>query len=304
VAEPHVSILVTGKTGQVGSHLARVLESVGRVHAVGRETMDLADPDTIRRTVRALHPQVIVNAAGYTAVDRAEADASTVHRVNAAAPGVLAEEAKRIGALLVHYSSVYVFDGTKADAYDETDPPNPINEYGRSKLAGERAITAVGGDFLILRASWVYDARGRNFLLTMLKLARERNVLEVVDDQVGSPTWARAIAETTTDILRDVGRARERAGVYNLAAEGGVSRYAFTERALEGARGVGSGAARPRLARIRTPDFPLPAARPLNSVLDSRKLQSTFRLSPGTWEQQLGACLAALAHEQSRILPT
>jgi dTDP-4-dehydrorhamnose reductase len=231
-----------------------------------------------------------VNAAGYTAVDRAESDVSTVHRVNAAAPGVLAEEAKRIGALLVHYSSVYVFDGTKAAPYEETDAANPINEYGRSKLAGECAITAVGGDFLILRASWVYDVRGRNFLLTMLALAAERDVLHVVDDQIGSPTWARAIAETTCEILRDAGRARDAAGVYNIAAQGAVSRYDFTRRALE----LGEATKRPRLARIGTPDFPLPALRPLNSVLDTAKLQSTFGVKASGWEHQLRTCVAAI----------
>jgi dTDP-4-dehydrorhamnose reductase len=299
-----VNILVTGKTGQVGAHLARLLREIGRVHAVGRETMDLIDADAIRRTVREVRPDVIVNAAGYTAVDRAESDALTVHRVNATAPGVLAEEAKRIGALLVHYSSVYVFDGTKASAYDENDTPSPINEYGRSKLAGEQAISAVGGHFLILRASWVYDLRGRNFLLTMLGLAAERDVLHVVDDQVGSPTWARAIAEATTDVLRNVGLARDAAGVYNLAAAGSVTRYAFTERALDISREVGTGAARPRLATIRTSDFPLPASRPLNSVLDSSKLQSTFGARSATWEQQLRRCLTLLAHEQSGSVPT
>jgi dTDP-4-dehydrorhamnose reductase len=283
-----VNILVTGKTGQVGCHLAQLLPSVGRVHAVGRETIDLADPDAIRRTVRELHPDVIVNAAGYTAVDRAESDVRTVHRVNAAAPGVLAEEAKRIGALLIHYSSVYVFDGAKDAAYEEADPTNPINEYGRSKLAGERAIAAVGGDFLILRASWVYDVRGRNFLLTMLALAAERDVLHVVDDQVGSPTWARAIAEETAHILRDVGRARDASGIYNVAAQGAVSRYDFTRRALE----LAEAARQPRLARIATPDFPLPAARPLNSVLDCAKLRSTFDVEGSGWEHQLLACLA------------
>jgi dTDP-4-dehydrorhamnose reductase len=268
-----------------------VLGRVGRVHAVGRETMDLADPATIVRTVRTLHPEVIVNAAGYTAVDRAESDASTVHRVNAIAPGVLAEEAKRIGALLVHYSSVYVFDGTKASAYDETDPTNPINEYGRSKLAGERAIAAVGGDFLILRASWVYDARGRNFLLTMLNLARSREVLEVVDDQVGSPTWARSIADTTVKILGNVARAREAAGLYNLCAQGAVTRHDFTRRALE----LHEVARRPRLVRIATTDFPLPAPRPLNSVLDSTKLLEAFRLEPVSWEHQLRGCIGEIA---------
>jgi dTDP-4-dehydrorhamnose reductase len=299
-----VNILVTGKTGQVGGHLARLLPSIGRVHAVGRETMDLADPDAIRRTVRDVRPDVIVNAAGYTAVDRAESDVTTVHRVNATGPGVLAEEAKRMGALLVHYSSVYVFDGAKRSAYDETDPTNPINEYGRSKLAAERAIEAVGGNFLVLRGSWVYDARRRNFLLTMLDLAAERDVLHVVNDQVGSPTWARAIAEATTDILRDVGRAREASGIYNIAAQGAVSRYDFTRRAIEIAHTVGIGTGRPRIARIDTADFPLPARRPLNSVLDSRKLHSTFGLQLSTWEEQLRGCLTSRAHVRSRTVPT
>ncbi len=298
-----MKILVTGESGQVGAHLAHLLPSVGRVHAVGRATMDLADPDAIRRTVRELQPQVIVNAAGYTAVDRAESDVRTVQRVNAAAPGVLAEEAKRIGALLIHYSSVYVFDGAKGGAYDERDATNPINEYGRSKLAGERAITAVGGDFLVLRASWVYDLRGRNFLLTMLALAAERHVLHVVDDQMGSPTWAYAIADATADILRDLGRARDASGIYNLASQGSVSRFAFTERALALANDLQTGSARPRLDRIKTADFPLPAPRPLNSVLDSRKLQSTFGLRLSTWEQQLRGCLAALADTFSRTTP-
>jgi dTDP-4-dehydrorhamnose reductase len=299
-----VNILVTGKTGQVGAQLVHTLPSVGRVHAVGRETMDLADPDALRRTVRAARPDVIVNAAGYTAVDRAESDASTVDRVNAVAPGILAEEAKRIGALFIHYSSVYVFDGTKAGAYDETDATNPVNEYGRSKLAGERAITAVGGDFLILRASWVYDVRGRNFLLTMLALAGERDVLHVVEDQVGSPTWARAIAEATAGILKDAGRARDAMGIYNLASQGSVSRHGFTERALEFSGTSGIGAARPRVARINTADFPLPARRPLNSVLDSRKLESTFGLELSSWEQQLRGCLSALAHARSGTVRT
>jgi dTDP-4-dehydrorhamnose reductase len=250
--------------------------------------MDLADPDAIRRAVREIRPDVIVNAAGYTAVDRAESDVTAAHRVNAAGAGVLAEEAKRIGALLVHYSSAYVFDGAKRSAYDETDPTNPINEYGRSKLAGERAIASLGGDFLILRAGWVYDGRRRNFLLTMLALAAERDVLHVVDDQVGSPTWAGAIAEETTEILRDVGRARAASGIYNVAAQGAATRYEFTRRAFE----LAESAKRPRLVRSATPDFPLPAARPLNAVLDTTKLRSTFAIEGSGWEHQLCACLA------------
>ncbi|MGZ8267522.1 MAG: dTDP-4-dehydrorhamnose reductase [Burkholderiales bacterium] len=288
-----MKILLTGKTGQVGFHLARTLSAVGTVRATGRNEVDLSDPDAICRTVRELRPDVIVNAAGITAVDNAESNPEPVHTVNAIAPGVFAEEAKRSGALLVHYSSVYVFDGTKRTAYTEADRPNPINEYGRSKLAGENAITAVGGDYLILRASWVYDVRGRNFLLTMLKLAAERDLLQVVDDQVGSPTWARAIAEATTALLGDLARAREAAGLYNLSSVGGVNRYDFTQRLLELNRGAND-AHNPRLVRIRTADFPLPAARPLNSMLDTAKLSSTFEVDLTGWEHQLRACLAEL----------
>jgi dTDP-4-dehydrorhamnose reductase len=287
-------ILVTGKDGQLGAHLARMLPALGHVYATGRESLDLAHADAIRRTVREMRPNVIVNAAGYTAVDKVESDARHAQQVNAIAPGILAEEAKRIGALLVHYSSVYVFDGTKPGPYSENDAPHPINAYGRSKLAGERAVAAAAGDYLILRASWVYDVRGRNFLLTILELAAERDVLRVVDDQVGSPTWASAIAQTTACLLGDVARARDASGVYNLAAEGAVSRFDFARRVLELEPASNAGGSRPRLVRISTSEFPLPARRPLNSVLDNRKLTSTFDVRPATWEHQLRACVREL----------
>lgn len=299
-----MKILVTGKDGQVGARVAHALSSVGRVQALGRANMDLTDPDAVRRTVRELHPEVIVNAAAYTAVDRAESEGRIAECVNATAPGILAEEAKRIGSLLVHYSTGYVFDGTKRGAYDEADTTNPINEYGRSKLSGERAITAVGGDFLILRTNWVYDLRGRNFLQTVLALATERDVLHVVDDQVGSPTWAYAIAEVTADILRDCRHARDASGIYNFTAAGSASRHAFAERALALANNLGMATATPRLVRIRASDFPQPAARPLNSVLAGRKLHSIFGLRLPPWEDQLRDCLAALANTLSRTNPT
>jgi dTDP-4-dehydrorhamnose reductase len=214
--------------------------------------------------------------------------------VNAVAPGVLAEEARRLGALLVHYSSVYVFDGTKSTPYVETDTPNPINEYGRTKLLGEQAIAAAGGDHLILRASWVYDVRARNFVLTMLKLAQTRNALHVVDDQLGSPTWAHALALATCVLLRDVADAKAAAGIYNLAALGGVNRYDFTKCMLDLTRTLRPGRPNPRLTRIKTPDFPLPAARPLNSVLDSTRIIRAFDVPLQNWEAQLRGCLAEL----------
>lgn len=290
-----MKVLLAGKTGQVGAQLSGLLPPVAETIALGREAMDLARPDAIREAIRALRPDVIVNAAGYTHVDDAESNAALVHAVNAVAPSVMAEEAKRLGALLVHYSSVYVFDGTATRAYTESDPPNPINEYGRSKLAGEQGIAATGACALILRASWVYDVRGRNFLLTMLRLAAESDVLRVVDDQTGSPAWARSLAEATAAILRDVGRAREAPGVYNVAALDSVNRYDFTQRALEITRARNASQAAPRLTRIKTVDYPLPARRPLNSRLDTAKLQRTFGVVPGRWETQLGACLDLFA---------
>ena len=187
-------ILVTGKTGQVGWELQRTLATLGQVIAPDRRGMDLGDPDSIRAAIRACSPQIIVNAAAYTAVDQAESEPDLALAINGAAPGIMAEEAKRLGALLVHYSTDYVFDGAKSGPYTEDDQPNPLSAYGSSKLAGERAIAASGARYLIFRTSWVYGARGKNFLRTILRLAQERDELRIVDDQVGAPTWCRAIA--------------------------------------------------------------------------------------------------------------
>ena len=198
-------ILVTGRNGQVGFELQRNLAGRGQVVAVGRDEMDLSDPDAIRRVVREAKPDLIVNAAAYTAVDQAESEPELALAINGVAPGILAEEAKRLGVALIHYSTDYVFDGSKAAPYTEEDEPRPINVYGRTKLAGERAIQAVDVPHLILRTSWVYSARGKNFLLTILRLAREREELSIVDDQIGAPTWSRAIAMATGGILAHLG---------------------------------------------------------------------------------------------------
>ena len=194
-------ILVTGANGQVGWELQRTLQTLGDVVACDRGTLDLSDPDSIRGKVREIRPDVIVNAGAYTAVDRAESEPELAMAVNGVAPGVLAEEAKQLGALLLHYSTDYVFDGTKAEPYLESDAPNPVSVYGSSKLAGEKAVEAVGGAYLIFRTSWVYGGRGKNFLLTMLRLAGEREELRVVDDQFGAPTWCRTIAEATAQVV-------------------------------------------------------------------------------------------------------
>lgn len=294
-----MKILVTGRTGHVGSHLARLATTLGPTIAAGRERIDLTRPDTIREVIREARPDVIVNAAGYTQVDKAEAEPA-LWAVNAVAPGVIAEEAKRLGALLVHYSSVYVFDGTAARAYTEADAPNPINAYGRSKLAGEQAIASVGATALVLRASWVYDVRGRNFVNTMLRLAAEEDELRVVDDQRGSPAWARSIAEVTVAMLRNPTLARDAAGLYNVCGRGDVTRYDFTRRTLELTRSERTN--EPRVTRIKTSDFPLPAARPLNSVLDTSRLTATFGVPVQDWETQLDACLNA-ARARARWTP-
>lgn len=297
-------ILLTGKDGQVGWELRQALAPLGPVMAVGRQKMDLANPDAIRRMVRDVKPALIVNAGAYTAVDRAEAEPELAMAVNGAAPGVLAEEAKRLGALLLHYSTDYVFDGAKPAPYVEDDVPHPLNAYGRSKLAGEEAIRASGAPHLILRTSWVYGARGNNFLLTILRLARERDELKVVADQFGSPTWSRFIAETTGRILARLNatadpdaspttshasRFAEVSGTYHLAPSGSTSWYGFAQAIVAEAAGLLPGT--PRITPIPSRDYPSPAARPANSLLSTDKLAGTFGLKMLPWEESLRLCL-------------
>jgi dTDP-4-dehydrorhamnose reductase len=271
-----VRILLTGPTGQVGAALLDTLPGLGEVIAAGHARLDLASPDSIRKAVRDARPEVIVNAAAYTAVDKAESERDAAFAVNATAPGVLAEEAKMSGALLVHYSTDYVFDGTKPAPYVEEDTPNPINVYGASKLEGERVIAASGCRYLILRTSWVYGPRGKNFALTMLRLARERPELRVVDDQLGAPTSSLAIARATAQLLRPGAH-----GLYHLAAAGQTSWCGFARAILKRA-----GVATPVIA-IRTEDYPTPAKRPRNSRLDCSRLRADLGVSLGSWEEQL-----------------
>jgi dTDP-4-dehydrorhamnose reductase len=294
-----VKILLVGATGQVGWRLARVLPRIGETVIAGRESLDLSQPDAIRLTLRAVRPDVVVNAAGYTEVDRAESEPELAHAVNATAPGVLAEETKRLGALIVHYSSVFVFDGTKAAPYTEADEPRPINVYGESKRRGDEAVMAAAGAHLIFRASWVYDVRGRNYLLTILRLARERTALAVVDDQMGSPTSAAAIARATAAILQSPDRARGASGIYNLAAPNGVSRYDFTRRILAAATSLRECGVTPVLERTKTSRYPLPAARPLNAVLDCSKAKTTFGASLPEWTEQLDDCVRDLEGQRA-----
>src|SRR5512135_74250 len=275
-------ILLTGRNGQVGWELERKLAPLGEVIATDRSTLDLADPDQIRRAVREAKPEVIVNAAAYTAVDTAESEPELAMRINGFAPGVLAEEAKRLGALLVHYSTDYVFDGEKATPYVEDDPPNPINVYGRTKLEGERAIGAADCRHLILRTSWVYGARGKNFLLTILRLAREGRELRVVDDQIGAPTASFAIAQATAQLVRASAR-----GLYHLCAAGAASWCGFA-RAIVAHAGIAAS-----VTAIRTEDYPTLAKRPRNSRLDCSKLRAKQSVSLAPWDEALAEVMAA-----------
>jgi len=291
-------ILLTGKYGQVGFELHRALAPMGEVIALDEGDLDLASPDAIRSTVRDIKPQVIVNAAAYTAVDRAESEPQVAMEVNAIAPGVLAEEAKRLGAMIVHYSTDYVFDGTKDGPYGENDAPNPLSVYGRSKLAGDQAIQAVDGLYYILRTSWVYAARGHNFLRTMLRLGRERRELRIVDDQVGAPTWARFVADVTARILseslRDHDLAREKRGLYNLTASGATSWLGFAQAIFAEARRIIPDTMVPELIAITTADYPLPARRPANSRLDTSKVTGAFALTIPDWKAMLAQCASEL----------
>jgi dTDP-4-dehydrorhamnose reductase len=269
-------ILLTGATGQVGWELRRTLAPLGEVKAFDRYGLDLADAPPLAAAVRALQPDLIVNAAAYTAVDKAESERDLAFAVNATAPRVLAEEAKRIGAMLVHYSTDYVFDGEKAAPYVEDDPTGPINVYGESKLAGERAIQATGCRHLILRTSWVYGPRGKNFFLTMKRLAKERPELRVVDDQVGAPTSSIAIADATAQLL-----AKRTVGLYHMTAAGETTWCGFAREILRRA-----GLATP-VVGISTNDYPTPARRPRDSRLDCSRLKAASGVELASWEAQL-----------------
>jgi dTDP-4-dehydrorhamnose reductase len=289
-----VNILVTGKNGQVGWELRRALLPLGRIHAFGHRELDLADADAVRRRLDESRPDVIVNAAAYTAVDKAEGDPELAHAVNAAAPGLLAEEAAKRGALLIHYSTDYVFDGAKAAPYVEADPTHPLGAYGRSKLAGELAVQAAGADHLIFRTSWVYAARGANFLRTILRLAAERDELRIVADQVGAPTWARLIAEATAHALKQAMAEREGdafdSGIFHLAAAGETSWHGFAGAILAGRSGLRVKAVTP----ITTAEYPLPAPRPANSRLDTGAFRTRFGLALPDWRDCLSLCLEEL----------
>jgi dTDP-4-dehydrorhamnose reductase len=285
-----MKILLLGKHGQVSRELQASLQGQGELSVRGREQLDLAQPDQIRQQVRELRPELIINAAAYTAVDQAESEPELAFAINAVAPGVLAEEAAALGAPLIHYSTDYVYDGSKSAPYIESDPTNPLGVYGQSKLAGERALQAVGGEYLILRTSWVYSLHGRNFLLTMQRLLQERDELKVVADQIGAPTWAGSIASTTAQLIqhwRD-GQAGPW-GLYHLSAQGETSWFGFASAIAEQLRAAGQNAG--QLLPIPSSDYPTPAQRPLNSRLDCSRLQHDWQVQLPDWHSALLECL-------------
>jgi len=286
------TILVTGVNGQVGYELLRSLQGLGRVVGLDRAALDLTDLDRVREVVRATKPSIIVNPAAYTAVDKAESDQAMARRLNAESPRVLAEEAARCGATLIHYSTDYVFDGTKKTPYVEDDATNPQNVYGRTKLEGERGIAASGCSYLVLRTSWVYSRRGKNFLLTMLKLGAERPELRVVADQIGAPTWSRTIAEATSHIVSQgvAGGSdwwEDCSGVYHFSAAGETSWHGFADAILATAMGERA----PKVIPIEASDYPVPAKRPTNSRMAIDKLADTFGVRMPAWRDALRLCL-------------
>jgi dTDP-4-dehydrorhamnose reductase len=286
-----VKILLTGKNGQVGQELSRALAPLGEIIACDRSALDLAVADSIVVAVRSVGPEVVINAAAYTAVDRAEREPEAAHAVNTRGVAVLAEEAKRAGALLIHYSTDYVFDGAQDRPYVEEDAPNPLNVYGRSKLGGEQAIRQIDCAHLILRTGWVYAERGKNFFLTMRRLLREKDEVRVVSDQVGAPTFAGDLAAATARLLGDHGAPAlaERRGVYHMTASGSTSWHGFATAIarLEGFPPT-------RVIPIASEDYTTVARRPKNSRLSNEKLLREFGVALPPWEASLAVCNARL----------
>ena len=293
-------ILLLGRTGQVGWELNRSLLPLGEVIAPSRAEADFSRPESLRQIVRNAGAEIIVNAAAYTAVDKAESEESLAHLVNADAPAVLAEEANRSNAILVHYSTDYVFDGTKPEPYVEDDKPNPINAYGRTKLEGERNIQNSGCKHLIFRTSWVYSSRGQNFAKTVLRLAQRCEELRIVADQVGAPTSARFIADVTSQILSkmqpiDSLGTDEAAGTYHLTPISSTSWHGFANAVLEDEKNsLRKSITLPKLIPITTADYPLPTPRPKNSRLNCDKLSTRFGIHLPHWEVVARLCLGEI----------
>jgi dTDP-4-dehydrorhamnose reductase len=285
-----MKILLLGQYGQVSQELQRALQGTDELTVLGRDQLDMAKPELIRQQLQRLRPELIINAAAHTAVDQAESESQLSFAINATAPGILAEAAAELSVPLIHYSTDYVFDGNHAEPYRESDATNPLSVYGRSKLAGEQAIQAVGGMHLILRTSWVYSQHGKNFLLTMQRLLQERDSLSVVDDQIGAPTWAGTIAQTTAQLITQwrTGHAGPW-GVYHLTAQGETSWFGFASAIAAHLRGQGKRVA--TLQPIPSSAYPTPAQRPLNSRLDCSRLQQDWHVQLPDWQTALEQCL-------------
>jgi len=290
-----MKILLLGKNGQVGCELNKLLKRFGTLIALGREQLDFSNLNSIEPLILDICPDVIINAAAYTAVDKAEKEPELVMTINAAAPGILAQAAKLVGAGLIHYSSDYVFDGHSDTAYKEESPTCPINVYGKSKLAGEKAIMELHIPYLIFRTSWVYSLYGKNFLKTIKKMAEGKDPLRIVDDQIGSPTWARSIALATHQILEQClqknwlkDNLQTHSGIFHLTCQGKTSWHGFAKELLSL-----SGIENTKLVPISTSEYPTPAIRPLYSILCNDKVQNTFNVELPNWENALKDCLTS-----------
>lgn len=288
-------ILLLGGSGQVGSDLQQILPEFSEVLSPARRQVDLLDQDKLRSSVRDFQPEIIVNAAAYTAVDRAEKEPEVADAINNSAPATLAEVAAETGALLVHYSTDYVFDGTKSGPYVEADRVNPLNVYGRTKAAGERAITSSGCKHFVFRTSWVYSHRGSNFVLTILRLARERDELRIVSDQIGAPSSSRSIAEATAQVLKScmLGGRSFSSGIYHMTDQGHTSWFGFAEHILKNSHAI-LGSSRPKLTPIPTSEYPTPARRPHNSLLSCARLLSEFAITMPSWQDSVASVIQLL----------
>ena len=286
-----MKLLLLGNTGQLGWELQRAIQPLGEVVAFDYPQVDLAAPASIHKVVQESRPEGILNATAYTAVDKAESEPELAEAINGKGPGVLAEEARKLNAVLIHFSTDYVFDGTKGAPYEETDLPNPINVYGESKLFGEQAIQTVGGDYLIFRTAWVYSLRRESFVTKVLEWARKKELLRVVDDQVSNPTWARMLAEATAQIFaQGVGYLRERAGLYHLAGGGYATRYAWAQEILKLDPKKQEQTVKQLLPALSS-EFPTPAQRPFFSALDCQKFEQVFNLRLPPWDAALKLAL-------------
>ena len=289
-----MKILLTGKTGQIGEELNNIIGDLGNLITVDKEQLDLSKPNSIEPVILDIKPDIIINPAAYTAVDKAEEEPDLAMTVNALAPGLLAKAARKVGAGLIHYSTDFVFDGCSEIPYKEEDPPNPLNVYGKTKLAGEKAIAEVGVPFLIIRTSWVYSLHGKNFLRTIKKLAEEKDIIQVVDDQIGAPTWARSVALKTHQILKQCLNKKwletkdpSLSGIFHLTCQGNTSWHGFAREVLN----MSNTSKNIKLIAIPTSDYPTPAVRPPNSLLNNEKIQRVFGLDMPHWEDALKDCM-------------